>query len=209
MLENNYDGTFITLEGLDGCGKTTVQRELCERLRQRFIMPMAAFEPTQFITGNWVRGAMEFKHVPEETIFFALLADRAYNNANRIRPALENGRVVLCDRYADSTRAYQYDVFGDNRVEREFVEKAITRTEIVPDLTLYLNVTPETAMERNGGSGRYEDSETLEEVYDRYDELWEQYDRIQFVDAEQSIEEVVDKCEMCIEDELEVNNNAN
>lgn len=202
VLENDYSGTFISIEGIDGCGKTTVGGELSQRLLDNDVATIGAREPTQFVTGNWVRESMAFDHVPEQTRFFALLADRAYNNEHRIKPMLEDGEVVLCDRYADSTRAYQWDVFGENRMEHEFVGKCIRRTEIVPDVTLYLRCPPGVAMERNDGEGRYEDRETLTAVHERYEDLCAKYDRIHPIDAEQSIDAVVDDCMDVITDEL-------
>lgn len=207
-MGNNYSGTFVTVEGIDGCGKTTVQTELGKRLLQQFVRPFAAFEPTQFITGDWVREAMEFDHVPDQTVLFSFLADRVYNNENRIRPALEHGEVVLCDRYADSTRAYQYDVFGDSQPAHEFMNQCIRRTEIVPDVTVYLRCPPGVAMDRNDGDGRYEDYATLAQVHERYEDLCAKYDRIHVIDAEQSIDAVVDDCMVVIDAELEENDGS-
>lgn len=103
------NGYFITFEGIDGCGKTT-QRELTAAwLRDQGKVVVETFEPGDSALGAEIRRLLlngEYVPVPEAELML-FLADRAQHVHEVIRPAIERGAVVLCDRYTDSTRAYQ------------------------------------------------------------------------------------------------------
>ncbi|PKQ19483.1 MAG: dTMP kinase [Actinobacteria bacterium HGW-Actinobacteria-6] len=137
-------GVFITFEGGDGSGKTTQIVRLASALRAVGCEPVIIREPGGTVVGEGVREILldprhEGLNPIAETLLFA--ASRAQLSATVIRPALEEGRVVICDRYADSTVAYQ----GYGRgLDLETVRAVNTwaTTGLVPDCTLLLDVDP-------------------------------------------------------------------
>ena len=148
-------GRLITLEGPDGSGKTTQLLHLVSWLTAQGYTTLKTREPGGTRIGECVR---EVLHNPTHTEMAAhteiLLysASRAQLVAELIRPALEEGTIVLCDRYFDSTYAYQGYGRGlplaDLRRITEFAVQGL-----VPDLTLYLDVPPEVGLRRRAESG--------------------------------------------------------
>lgn len=163
-------GLFITFEGIDGSGKSTltgsVFRKLVEKLgADRLIM---THEPGGWNGGEALRAALlseDSKCVLTETLLF--LADRAEHVARIIRPGLEAGKVILCERYSDSTLAYQ--VYGKN-FPRKIVEDISSVGRFPrPDLTFWLDVPVRVALDRiiarGGKPDRFEeDSPLLERI---------------------------------------------
>jgi len=102
-------GHFITFEGVDGCGKTTQRKLTAAWLHAQGTEVVETFEPGASALGAEIRRLLlDGEHIPvPEAELMLFLADRAQHVHELIRPALERGAVVLCDRYTDSTRAYQ------------------------------------------------------------------------------------------------------
>jgi dTMP kinase len=148
-------GLFITLEGPDGSGKTTQARLLAEWLTAQGYPLVATREPGGTRIGEAIRDVVhDCAHVemaPQAEILLYSAA-RAQHVAEVIRPALAAGKLVLCDRYFDSTYAYQG--YGRGlplaalRMITEFAVQGLT-----PDLTLYLDVSPEVGLQRRARSG--------------------------------------------------------
>ena len=143
-------GTFITFEGPEGGGKSTHVRELADRLRAEGRTVLVTREPGGTRLAELVRGLVreEVDDPPvtrSEVLLF--LAARAQVVANVIRPALERGEWVVCDRFADSTFAYQgYGRGVDVELLKELNDFA---TEgLKPDLTILLDVPPEVSRAR-------------------------------------------------------------
>lgn len=137
-------GVFITFEGGDGSGKTTQIMRLASALRDIGCEPLVLREPGGTIVGEGVRDILldprhEGLDAVAETLLFA--ASRAQLSATVIRPALENGRVVICDRYADSTVAYQGYGRGLDLATVRGVNEWATRG-LVPDRTILLDIDP-------------------------------------------------------------------
>ncbi|OAQ52717.1 thymidylate kinase [Natrinema mahii] len=185
---------LVTLEGLDGSGKTT----LVEALRERY--PDATFtrEPTD---DSWY-GEAVYRSIADDDAdplaeLFLYTADHADHLSRVIRPALEAGDLVISDRYADSRFAYQgatletasaYD-FTD---PLEYVVDLHRPFSIEPDLTIYLDLDPETAAERAGTTNKFERAAYLESVRDNYERLLERDpDRFVRVDATRSPDAVL------------------
>ena len=103
-------GLFITLEGLDGSGKTTQINRLAEWLKKRGHHPILTRQPGGTPTGDRIRALLldsrstALSHQAEMALMFA---DRAQAIAEVIQPALDAGQIVVCDRFTDSTEAYQ------------------------------------------------------------------------------------------------------
>ena len=152
-------GTFIVLEGIDGCGKTTQLQALREWLPFSGLVPPSARlivtrEPGGTALGQALRGLL--LHPPDavrpEPITELLLyaADRAQHVAEVIRPALDAGHWVLCDRFTGSTAAYQGYGRGHGW-EAIYALESITTSDLEPDLTLWLDVPLAESRRRRGG----------------------------------------------------------
>lgn len=158
---------FITLEGPDGSGKTTQFHRLSEWLRGRGCNVLALREPGGTAIGEAVREVLlhhrgDVSMDPRaELLLFC--ASRAQLVAERIEPHLRAGGVVVCDRFADSTLAYQgYGRGLDLALLRSLL--AFATRGISPDLTLYFDVAPEIGLQRRaqGGDVNRLDAESLE-----------------------------------------------
>jgi dTMP kinase len=135
-------GAFITFEGIDGCGKSTQLRLLASELRVRGVPVVATREPGGTTLGQKLRSALldvqEQVDPLAELLVFA--ADRAHHVRTLLRPALEQNQVVLSDRYADATVAYQG---GGRGFEPGLIEKIVQLATggLKPDLTLLFDLS--------------------------------------------------------------------
>lgn len=143
-------GAFITLEGGEGAGKTTQARHIAERLRAKGINTIITREPggsprAEVLRDVLLSGAIKPFGAKAEAIVFS--AARIDHIDKVIRPALAAGTWVICDRFADSTRAYQGAVGG---VERHFVDllENITLAGLRPDLTIILDLPAKIGLAR-------------------------------------------------------------
>ncbi|HWM49892.1 MAG TPA: dTMP kinase [Thermoplasmata archaeon] len=164
---------FVTFEGIDGSGKTTVSRVVAETLRSRGHSVFLTSEPTTGWLGEVVRrGIQEDVNVLSESFLF--LADRAAH-VPLIRSHVERGELVLCDRYVDSTYAYQgARLVGVVRDPVGFLKDASRGWVLPPDLTILLRVPPQLAIERikdRPSRIRFEDLALLRRVAANYDRL--------------------------------------
>jgi dTMP kinase len=139
-------GLFITLEGIDGSGKTTQAGLLADWLRNAGYGVRLTREPGGTEEGKRIRDLVLSRNatVPDEAELFLYLADRTIHVAKVIRPALAEGDVVVCERHTDSTLAYQgYGRGLDLGLLRRLNEAATGR--LSPDLTIVLDMPPDTA----------------------------------------------------------------
>ncbi len=156
MAQRLTRGVFITLEGGDGAGKSTQARAIVERLRAVGRAVCITEEPGGTALGHSVRKFLE-EQVRAETPLapqaelFLFEAARAQHVAEVIRPALERGEVVVCDRFADSTIAYQGYGRGMDMKQIETCN-AIATGGLRPDLTLLLDVPPGEGLVRAAGA---------------------------------------------------------
>jgi dTMP kinase len=183
---------FITLEGIDGSGKTT-QAELLARVLGSdtvLVREPGGTEASERIRELVADPAIELEPVTELLLFCAA---RAQLVAEVIRPALEQGRDVVCDRYSDSTAAYQGAARGVS-VEVALSVSELAAARLRPDVTVLLRIDPERAAERGGlGGDRFEGEgiELQRRVAEAYDRLARSDpDRIAVVDAQRSPDEV-------------------
>ena len=146
-------GKFITLEGGEGCGKSTQAKLLIEYLQQRGVEAILTKEPGSTEEGKILRNLLvtgdkdKFDAVTECLLYYA---DRRCNLTKVVWPALEEGKWVISDRYADSTEAYQYYGY-DRRINYETLQNMykIVAGDFKPDLTLILDMSPEVGMKRS------------------------------------------------------------
>jgi dTMP kinase len=144
-------GRFITFEGAEGCGKTTHAASLASRLEGEGIAVLLVREPGGTATGEAVREILQHHGAGEpirpETELFLFEACRAQLVRDRIVPALEAGRWVVCDRFADSTLAYQGYGRGLD-LEQLAMLNRIAAGGLEPDLTFVLDISPEDGLNR-------------------------------------------------------------
>lgn len=192
---------FITLEGPEGGGKTTHLQPLAEFLRAQGYSVITTREPGGTPVGDQVRQILTSldntdMHQRTETLLF--LAARAQLVEQCIRPQLANGRVVLCDRYADSTLAYQgYGHGNDLATIRRLLDFATG--ELWPDLTFLFDLDPEQGLQRKRKEGEWNRLEEYSLAFHR--RVWKGYQALAqqqparwvVIDASQPVETVFEQ----------------
>lgn len=144
-------GLFITFEGADGCGKTTQLNLLKEYVESKGLETLLTREPGGVGLGERIREILLHYEgeVSSKAEAFLFLADRAQNIDVIVKPAIEAGKIVLCDRHTDSTVAYQgYGRGVDLKQIRELNDLATGGLK--PDLTYVFDIDVETSMARVG-----------------------------------------------------------
>ena len=174
---------LVTLEGLDGSGKTTVWNALGDAYPDA----VRTREPTESWYGEAVYRSIGEDDADPLAELFLYTADHADHLSRVIRPALDEGKLVISDRYSDSRYAYQGATLEGELDEPmayvQSIHEPFTRT---PDLTFYLDLDPETAAERSGKTNKFEQTAYLERVGENYERLVEaEPDRFVRVDATQ------------------------
>jgi len=143
-------GLFIAFEGGEGCGKSTQSRLLLKKLEQQNIPAVLTHEPGGTALGDELRKVLKRKRgssISPQAELFLVAASRVQLVAEVIRPALEEGKVVICDRFTYSTLVYQ----GYGRgLEVSFVETVnnIATQNLKPDLAILLDISPEQGLAR-------------------------------------------------------------
>ncbi len=156
-------GKLITLEGIDGSGKSTVAEKLQKNPEIKAFKPIFTREPTRgTLTGDVVEKAIK-SDIDQLAELFLFTSDHAEHLAKLIKPALENGKIVISDRYSDSRYAYQ-GVTLKTRLENplEWVKELHRGWTVVPDLTFLFDIKPEISIERCGKRGEQSKFEKLE-----------------------------------------------
>lgn len=141
---------FVTFEGIEGSGKTTQVRRLAAWLEARRYDFVRTQEPGGTEAGRGVRAILldpASRGLAPQAELHLFLADRAQHIAEVVRPALDAGKLVLCDRFGDSTVAYQGSARGLGMEVVRALHDAVTG-ETNPDLTFLLDLDPETALAR-------------------------------------------------------------
>lgn len=200
---------FITFEGLDGCGKTTQRDLLVARCTAESIPVLSTRDPGGTEVGQALRQILLYHKgfVSNRAELLLYLADRAQHVDEKIRPALDAGQVVLCDRYLDSTLAYQGGGRGfDFEAIREM--NRFASGGLMPDLTLLFDGPAEVLLAR--ASKRGEADRLEQQAVDFFNATRDAYlqlakaepNRIIVLDATQSVEtlqaEVWERVRSCL-----------
>lgn len=189
-------GTFITVEGPDGAGKTTQLQLLADRLTAEGYDIVMTREPGGTRIGNEIRSLIlnpDFQEMDEMTEILLYAASRAQHVNELIRPALAAGKVVLCDRFIDASIAYQGYGLGYSIEQVRSINQQATN-HLTPDRTYLFNLSVSDSKQRmmdRGALDRIEQRDDVfrQRVYEGFLKLAEQEsERIQLVDANQSIE---------------------
>jgi len=187
---------LVTLEGLDGSGKTTAWEALRSAAADGDLPEDAVFtrEPTDSWYGEAVQRSIEDPDADPLAELFLYTADHAAHLAETVEPALARGHLVVSDRYSDSRYAYQGATLSDRLPDAlEFVRDVHRPWTRPPDATVYLDVDPETAADRAGATNKFETASYLARVRENYETLVAaEPDRFVRVDASRSREDVVE-----------------
>lgn len=188
---------FITFEGPEGSGKTTIMQAVADKLQQDYKIVMTR-EPGGVKTGEKIRELLldgDAMDKRTEALLFA--ASRREHLVGKVMPALENGNIVLCDRYIDSSLAYQGYARGIGISEVKSINE-FAIDNMYPDVTIYLDVSVEVGRQRIVENQRVQNRLDLESV-NFHEKVVEGYkkiihnesERFIIIDAEKSIDEVV------------------
>lgn len=147
-------GKFVTIEGCDGSGKSTQLALLSEYLEKNHIPHCFTREPGGGKISEQIREILlngKNMEMTDECEALLYAAARAQHLADRVEPALSEGKLVICDRYVDSSFAYQAYARG---LGMDFVQKinAFALEKYLPDLTLWIDLSPEDAFKRKHGA---------------------------------------------------------
>ena len=187
-------GKFITFEGCDGCGKSTQLKKLSDYLAANNVAHIFTREPGGGKISEEIRAILlngKNAEMTDECEALLYAAARAQHLSDRVEPALKEGKLVVCDRYVDSSFAYQAFARG---LGFEFIEKinAFALEKYLPDVTVFIDLSAEDAFKRKHGA---DENDRLEQaglafhnkVYAGYKTLAEKYpDRIVCVDGKKT-----------------------
>ena len=204
------DGLFITFEGIDGCGKSTQIAKLSEFIKENSGDLILVREPGGTAVGEKIRGVLlDKKNDGMDPVCELLLfeAARAQIVSEVIRPALAEGRIVISDRFFDSTFAYQGYAreLGEDMVE---MLNSTATSGLEPDITFLLDIDPKEALVRRGQRGGETDRmEALgtsfqAKVRDGYLKLAAKSDRVVRIDASRDRDVIFEEIRGIVTDEL-------
>lgn len=205
-------GYFITFEGPEGAGKTTILGLLEKELQKKGFDVLSTREPGGIAISEQIRSVILDKNntmMDGRTEALLYAAARRQHLVEKVIPALKEGKIVLCDRFIDSSLAYQGHARGLGIEEVLSInEFAIER--VMPTLTLFFKISPEKGMERIYKNEEREvnrlDLEAIDfhhKVYEGYQLLAERFkERIQVIDAEQPLNQVLSEVTELIESML-------
>jgi len=186
---------FVTFEGIDGSGKSTVSKLVFKKLKSQGYPVVLTFEPTNTWIGKTVQKCIENNSDPFVTAF-AFIADRI-EHSKKIQKWLDNGKIVLCDRYAESTYAYQGAQMQDlikNPIK--WLQELSKNRVIIPDRTFIFVIDSKTSLARIHNRDNlvpFEKVSFLEKVHKNYLKL-AVGKRFVKVDANKKIDELVEIC---------------
>ena len=208
---------FITLEGIEGAGKTTVADRITQALRARGLTVHATREPGGTKVAERIRALVLDRgeeHISATAETLLMFGARQIHVDNLIRPALARGEWVLCDRFTDATHAYQG---GGRGVDRGLIERIAQAVhgDLQPDCTLLLDVPVRVGLERmqarRGAVDRFEieSAQFFERVRNRYLELARvSPQRFRVIDATAKLDQVCEAAITAIEQSLDLESKA-
>jgi dTMP kinase len=186
---------FVTFEGIDGSGKSTILKLVYEQLKSQGYDVVSTYEPTDTWIGKQVKKCIETNTDPFVTVF-TFIADRI-EHGKQIQQWIDDGKIVLCDRYAESTYAYQSVQLQDMMKDSVRWLKELSKDRIpVPDRTFVFVIDPKKALDRIQSRDNlipFERLAFLKKVHKNYLELAVGA-RFCKLDATKTREELVEMC---------------
>lgn len=193
-------GKFIVFEGIDGSGKSTQMKLLAKKLEENGIKTRLTLEPTYGLVGGTLHDILsgKIKADPKVTaaLFVADRLDHLTNENEGVLKSLENGETVICDRYYFSSYAYQ-----STEVPSEWVFEAnkLCADTLRPDVTIFIDISPQVAMERiltNRNTVEiYETEEKLTKIRDSYFSAFEKMkdtENVKIINGERTVDEIAE-----------------
>lgn len=203
---------FITIEGIEGVGKSTNIATITEYLRSKGIEYIVTREPGGTSLAEKIRDLLlevDAEPISELSELLLVFAARAQHIETLIKPALKNGSWVICDRFTDATFAYQG---GGRGLDREKIRllQSMVQDQLNPDLTIILDLDPEVGMQRarkRGGLDRFELEEL--EFFDRVRQAYldiaaDEPERCAIIDASQQLDAVKSSMLRVLEQKLDI-----
>lgn len=201
-------GIFITFEGPEGAGKTTILNKLAEKLEKSGKSVVATREPGGIVISEKIREIIlhpEHTEMDARTEALLYAAARRQHLVEKVIPALYKGSIVLCDRFVDSSLAYQGYARGLG-IEEVLKINRFAINGLMPDLTLYFDISPEKGLERISKNNRREINRLDLEKIDFHRKVREGYEkvinmfpnRINIIDADQPLDKVLQAAEKAL-----------
>jgi len=199
MIKNNYSGKFIVVEGLDGSGKNAQIDLLLDYLKEKKGEVVATKEPTMESDAakkikQVLRGEINLEPLELQSLY---VRDRKEHLEKKVIPALKEGKIVVSNRYAFSTFAYG----GSDGLDVNLLIK-MNEQFLLPDLTIIINVSPESCIQRIEGRGEpkelFEKKEKLGKVNEFYKKIPRMFENVVVVNGERPIQEVFEKIKFLV-----------
>ena len=196
---------FITIEGVEGSGKSVQAKLLVEWLKEQGFDTLLTMEPGGTTIGETIREMLlSDSNIDSITELFLYLADRREHIIKVILPALEEGKTVVSDRYFDSTFAYQG---GGRGIDKNWIESLMNNVvqNVVPDITFLIDVSPDVGLSRIKGRDRIEKEEISfhKRVREEYLNRARRFpERINVIDGVKSISEVQNEIRRTLKERL-------
>lgn len=188
---------FITFEGIEGSGKSTQAKKLYEYFLTKQTKSILTREPGGTKAGDKIRAILmdeDIDKLEAKTELLLNYASRIEHLEKLIKPALDQGKIVICDRFFDSSFAYQGGAMG---LGFDYIEKFndLLLNDFVPDITFFINVTLEEGFKRTAKrteNNRYDKlgSQFHQKIYDSYFKLAKNNSRIKIIDGMKNSDEV-------------------
>lgn len=196
-------GKLIVFEGIDGAGLTTQSHMLEKYLKEKKYEVVLTKEPTNNLIGGIIRAALKKEWLTSNrTLQLLFSADRAHHLEKEIIPALEDGKIVISDRYFISTIAY-----GMIELEKDWL-KALNSKFLLPDIIFIIDVPVEVSIERikasRFGFELFEEKKKLEKIRNNFLELSKEYKNCFVINGNRSIEEVHKEIVKIVEEKLKL-----
>jgi dTMP kinase len=196
-------GKLIVFEGIDGAGLTTQSQMLEKYLKEKKYEVVLTKEPTNNLIGGIIRAALKREWLTSNrTLQLLFSADRAHHLEKEIIPALEDGKIVISDRYFISTIAY-----GMIELEKDWL-KALNSKFLLPDIIFIIDVPVEVSIERikasRFGFELFEEKKKLEKIRNNFLELSKEYKNCFVINGNRSIEEVHKEIVKIVEEKLKL-----
>ncbi|QEE16208.1 dTMP kinase [Promethearchaeum syntrophicum] len=179
MKKIDWDGFFLVLDGIDGCGKSTQAKKLSEYFISNDIKTLLTAEPSDYDLGKILRNYLQNPEVPASVDALLFAADRIEHCNKKILPLLNKGFIVISDRYRDSSYIYQSIEGRNEGVSIDWIKK-LNKFSLIPDLTIIIDIDPKIGLRRKRNQATNSNNQSLDkfEVDEFQNLIREQFKKI-------------------------------